>query len=158
MRIGHGYDVHAYEAGQSMMLAGIEISCEYAIKAHSDGDIVIHAICDALLGAMALGDIGHFFPDTSVENQNRPSSEFLHEIYAKCMEQNYSIGNIDVTIIAQAPKLAPHIASMRKNLAELLQCSENRINVKATTTEGLGYIGKKQGIATHAVVLLNKEK
>lgn len=158
MRIGHGYDVHAYEAGNAMMLAGVEIPTDYAIKAHSDGDIVIHAICDALLGAMALGDIGHFFPDTAAENENRPSSEFLINIYKKCTEQNYSIGNIDVTIIAQVPKMSGHIASMRKNLAKLLQCNENRINLKATTTEGLGYIGNKQGIATHAVVLLNEEK
>lgn len=158
MRIGHGYDVHAYAAGTSMTLAGIAIASEYAIVAHSDGDIVIHAICDALLGALALGDIGHFFPDTALENKDRASTEFLHAIYQKCSEQNYSIGNIDVTIIAQVPKIAPHIASMRKNLAKQLHCDENRINLKATTTEGLGYIGQKQGIATHAVVLLTKGK
>lgn len=158
MRIGHGYDVHEYMPGDHMILAATKIACEYSIKAHSDGDIVMHAICDALLGAIGLGDIGHFFSDTDDKNKNRDSTEFLTIIWQKCRDLGYTLGNIDVTIIAQAPKMISHLPAMRKNLAKFLQCTENRINLKATTTEGLGYIGKKQGIATHAVVLLIEEK
>jgi 2-C-methyl-D-erythritol 2,4-cyclodiphosphate synthase len=157
MRIGHGYDVHEYIPGDSMVLGGVKVDADYAIKAHSDGDVVIHAVCDALLGAAGLGDIGHFFPDTDAQNADRPSSEFLAQIFSRLQQKNYRLGNLDVTIIAQAPKMKPHLPAMQKNLSKILQANDNDVNLKATTTEGLGYIGKKQGIAVHAVCLIQKD-
>jgi 2-C-methyl-D-erythritol 2,4-cyclodiphosphate synthase len=157
MRIGHGYDVHELIPGEFVMLGGVKIPCNYAIKAHSDGDVVIHALCDALLGAAGLGDIGHFYPDTAAENAGRDSSEFLQEIFQKLQSLGYQLSNADITIVAQTPKLKDHLPAMRKHLAKILQTHDNTINLKATTTEGLGYIGEKRGIATHAVVLLKQE-
>lgn len=157
MRIGHGYDVHQFEPGTGIQLAGINIPCDYSIKAHSDGDVVLHAICDALLGALALGDIGHFFPDDADENAGRDSAEFIRAVYAKVKQRGYRLNNVDVTIIAQTPKLAPHNQAMRTRTAELLETDVDNVSIKATTTEGMGYIGEKRGIATHAVVLLTKE-
>ena len=153
-RIGHGYDVHAFAAGDGIVLGGVEIPCDKKIVAHSDGDVVIHALCDALLGALGRGDIGRMFPDTDSANQNRDSREFLRAVAGLMQQDGYSIGNADLTVIAQAPRLMPYVESMQQVLAEDLACDQARINVKATTTEKLGFIGQEQGIAAEAVVIL----
>lgn len=157
MRIGHGYDVHAFTAGDHIVLGGVTIPHSQAFAAHSDGDVLIHALCDALLGAVALGDIGHHFPDTAAEFEDIDSRILLRHVLALLQEQGYRLGNADMTIIAQAPKLAPHIESMRSYLAADLQAETTQVNVKATTTEMLGFAGRKEGIAAHAVVLLLKD-
>lgn len=153
-RIGHGYDVHAFVDGNGFTLGGVFISCDKAIVAHSDGDALIHALCDALLGALGRGDIGRMFPDTDACNKNRNSREFLREIKQLIDSDGFRMGNADITIIAQAPKMAPHIGSMTSILAEDLETPAAAINIKATTTEGLGFIGREQGIAVAAVVIL----
>jgi 2-C-methyl-D-erythritol 2,4-cyclodiphosphate synthase len=155
MRIGHGFDVHAFKDGDFVVLGGVKIPHTHAFKAHSDGDVLIHALCDALLGAVALGDIGQHFPDTSADYANIDSRILLRHVWGLVQEQGYRIGNVDSTIVAQAPKMMPHIATMRANLAADLACDIGRINVKATTTEKLGFAGRKEGIAAHAVVLLS---
>lgn len=154
LRIGHGYDVHALQAGEGMVLGGVFIACDKSTVAHSDGDVLIHALCDALLGALGRGDIGHLFPDNDSQNRNRDSREFLRDIYQLIASEGYRLGNADMTIVAQAPKMAPHLAAMKQILAQDLNCQEARLNIKATTTENLGYIGREQGIAAAAVVLL----
>ena len=158
MRIGHGYDVHALAAGSGLVLGGIVIPCDFCFVAHSDGDVLIHALCDALLGAMGKGDIGGHFSDQDSANRNRNSREFLRIVQTMMAEENYQLGNADITIIAQSPKMAPHLKDMKDNLAFDLVCDANRINIKATTTEKLGFAGRKEGIAVHAVVLLEKVK
>lgn len=157
MRIGHGYDVHAFTSGDHIVLGGVRIPHSHTFAAHSDGDVLIHALCDALLGALALGDIGRHFPDTSAEFENIDSRILLRRVVGLIHEQGYRLGNADVTIIAQAPKLAPHVDAMRVNLASDLQVDISRINVKATTTEKLGFAGRKEGVAAHAVVLLDND-
>lgn len=160
MRIGHGYDIHRFEEiplKNFVILGGVKISYERGLVAHSDGDVVIHAICDALLGACALGDIGKHFPDTSKENKNKDSREFLRSIMLKVEEMGYAVANVDVSIIAQKPKLAPHILPMQEILAQDLGVSLTQINVKATTNEGLDAVGHCQAIAAHAVALLEKK-
>lgn len=154
MRIGHGYDVHAFTEGDQIVLGGVHIAHSHAFAAHSDGDVLIHALCDALLGALALGDIGRHFPDTSAEFENIDSRVLLRHVVGLVAEQGYRLGNADMTIIAQAPKLAPHIEAMRAILAADLQAEIGQVNVKATTTEKLGFAGRREGIAAHAVVLL----
>lgn len=154
MRIGHGYDVHRFGEGDHLMLCGERIAYRQGFVAHSDGDVALHALCDALLGAAGLGDIGHHFPDTHAEFENIDSRILLRRVMATLLEQGYRIGNVDLTIIAQAPKLAGHIANMRENLAADLGVTVTQVNVKATTTEGLGYCGRGEGIAAHAVCLL----
>ena len=154
MRVGHGYDVHRFTDGDHLFLGGVKIPHTQALLAHSDGDVALHALCDALLGAAALGDIGHWFPDTDTEWKNADSRELLRRVYQAVNQAGFQLANADVTIIAQKPKIAPHITNMRTHIAEDLQCELSQINVKATTTEGLGYIGQEQGIASHAVVLL----
>lgn len=154
MRIGHGYDVHAFAAGDHLVLGGVTIPHSHAFAAHSDGDVLIHALCDALLGAAALGDIGRHFPDTAVEFENIDSRLLLRHVVGLLHQRGYRLGNADMTIIAQAPKMAPHIEAMRSNLAADLQGDIGQVNVKATTTEKLGFAGRKEGIAAHAVVLL----
>lgn len=156
MRIGHGYDVHAFTAGDHIVLGGVKIAHTRAFKAHSDGDVLLHAICDALLGALALGDIGQHFPDTSADYANIDSRILLRHVYELVKARGYVIGNLDCTIIAQAPKMAPHIRAMRECLATDLACSIDQISVKATTTEKLGFAGREEGIAAHAVVLLGE--
>jgi 2-C-methyl-D-erythritol 2,4-cyclodiphosphate synthase len=156
MRIGHGYDVHAFTEGDHIVLGGVRIAHSHAFAAHSDGDVLIHALCDALLGAAALGDIGRHFPDTSAEFENIDSRILLRRVVELLNEHGYKLGNADMTIIAQAPKLAPHIDAMRANLAADLQAEPGQVNVKATTTEKLGFAGRKEGIAAHAVVLLSR--
>lgn len=154
MRIGHGYDVHAFTEGDHIVLGGVKIPHTHAFKAHSDGDVLLHAICDALLGALALGDIGQHFPDTAAEYENIDSRILLRHVYGLVKARGYQLVNLDSTIIAQAPKMMPHIATMREYIAADLECSVGQINVKATTTEKLGFAGRKEGIAAHAVVLL----
>lgn len=153
-RIGHGYDVHAFAPGKGFVLGGVEIGCDKAILAHSDGDVLIHALCDALLGALGRGDIGRLFPDSETVNKNRDSREFLREVKALADSDGYRLGNADVTIVLQTPKMAPHLGAMQKLLARDLACPPAKINLKATTTEKLGFVGREEGIAVAAVVLL----
>lgn len=154
MRIGHGFDVHAFGPGEFITLGGVRIPHTQGLIAHSDGDVLIHALCDALLGAAGLGDIGQHFPDSSAEFSNIDSRILLRRVVGLLHEQQRVVGNADATIIAQAPRMAPHINTMRERLAADLNISSDRVNVKATTTERLGSIGRGEGIAVHAVVLL----
>ncbi len=157
IRIGHGFDVHKFGGQGPIMIGGVSIPYEQGLLAHSDGDVALHALTDALLGAMAMGDIGTHFPDTDAKWKGADSRELLKEVYRLVQEQGYQIGNLDVTIIAQAPKMLPHIQSMREVIASDLQTPVNNVNVKATTTEKLGFTGRKEGIACEAVVLLEKK-
>ena len=154
MRIGHGYDVHRFGEGEFITLGGVRIPHKFGLLAHSDGDVLLHALCDALLGAAGLGDIGQHFPDSSAEFKDIDSRILLRRVAALLREQGLAVGNADATIIAQAPRMAPHIPTMREHIAADLAVLPNRINVKATTTERLGYIGRGEGIAVHAVALL----
>ena len=154
MRIGHGFDVHRFGGGDHVTLGGVKIPYDKGLVAHSDGDVLLHALCDALLGACALGDIGHHFPDTDPQYKNANSIDLLTHVYALVKKQGYEIANADITLIAQAPKVAKYIESMRNNIAQALNVDVNAINVKATTTEGLGFEGRGEGISSHAVVLL----
>jgi 2-C-methyl-D-erythritol 2,4-cyclodiphosphate synthase len=154
MRIGHGFDVHAFGPGEFITLGGVRIPHTHGLIAHSDGDVLLHALCDALLGAAGLGDIGQHFPDSSTEFKGIDSRILLRRVVALLREQGLTVGNADATIIAQAPRMAPHIPTMRENLAADLNIGLDRVNVKATTTERLGYIGRGEGIAVHAVALL----
>jgi len=154
MRIGQGYDVHAFGEGDYIVLGGVSIPYGRGLIAHSDGDVLIHALCDALLGAAALGDIGQHFPDTDPNYSGADSRELLREVVALVKSKGYQLANADMTIIAQAPKISPHIEQMRNYLAEDLGCDIGQVNVKATTTEKLGFEGRKEGIACQAVVLL----
>jgi 2-C-methyl-D-erythritol 2,4-cyclodiphosphate synthase len=154
MRIGHGYDAHTFAAGRPLILGGVTIPYEKGLAAHSDGDAVIHALCDALLGAAALGDIGSYFPDTHSEFKNIDSRILLRKVIELIHDENLKLINADITIQAQAPKMAPYLDEMKKNLASDLNTEIGNINIKATTTEGMGFIGRKEGIAVHAVTLL----
>ena len=156
MRIGHGYDVHAFGDGDHIMLCGVRIAHQNGLMAHSDGDVALHALTDALLGALALGDIGHYFPDDDPAFEGADSRQLLRQVIALVKARGFVLGNADLTIIAQAPKLASHIAAMRQNLSEDLGGDIDLINVKATTTEKLGFVGREEGIAVHAVVLLKE--
>jgi 2-C-methyl-D-erythritol 2,4-cyclodiphosphate synthase len=156
IRIGHGYDVHAFQEGDHLMLGGVRVPHDRAFKAHSDGDVLIHALCDALLGAAALGDIGRHFPDTDPRYAGADSRALLREVRQMLEEGGWLIGNVDCTVIAQAPKLSPHVESMREHLAADLATEASRVNVKATTTERLGFAGREEGIAAHAVVLIER--
>jgi 2-C-methyl-D-erythritol 2,4-cyclodiphosphate synthase len=158
MRIGHGYDVHKFAENRPLILGGVTIPQSYGLEAHSDGDVLIHAICDALLGAAGLWDIGHHFPDTDDAFKNIDSRILLKRVVSDLAELGWKVNNIDSTVIAQAPKLAPFIPDMRKLLAEDLAVNSDAVNVKATTTEKLGFAGRKEGIAAHAVVLLVQAK
>jgi len=154
MRIGHGFDVHALVAGRKLVLGGVEIPHAKGLLGHSDADVLIHAICDACLGAAALGDIGRHFPDTDPRYRGIDSRKLLRHVRALLAEQGWQVGNVDSTIVAQQPRLATHIPSMVANLAADLEIAESQVNVKATTTEQLGFAGREEGIAAHAVVLL----
>ncbi len=156
IRIGHGFDVHRFTEGDHVTLGGVKIAHNKALEAHSDGDVVIHAICDALLGAIAAGDIGRHFPDTDSQYKNIDSCVLLEKVYQQVLQQGYKLGNIDVTVIAQAPVLSKHVPLMCQRLAEVLKVSDGQINIKATTTEHLGYIGREEGIAVHSVVIVCK--
>jgi 2-C-methyl-D-erythritol 2,4-cyclodiphosphate synthase len=155
MRIGHGYDAHRFADGTRLVLGGVKVSGERGLAAHSDGDVAIHALCDALLGAAALGDIGKHFPDTSAEYENIHSRMLLRAVRKRVAEHGYKIMNVDLTIVAEAPKLAPYIEQMRENLAGDLGIDVSDVSVKATTTEGMGFAGREEGIAAHAVALLD---
>lgn len=156
IRIGHGFDVHKFGGEGPLTICGEKIPFQQGFIAHSDGDVAIHALCDALLGAMALGDIGKHFPDTSAEFENIDSRILLRQVMEQVTTLGYKLGNCDVTIVAQAPKMRPHIDNMRANLAADCQAELTQVNVKATTTEKLGFEGRKEGISAHAVVLLVK--
>ncbi len=154
MRIGHGYDVHRFCEGSALILGGISVPHSHGLEAHSDGDVLIHAICDALLGAAGLWDIGHHFPDTDDGFKNIDSRVLLRRVVKDLYANGWKIANVDSTVVAQAPTLAPFIPSMRENLAADCAISISAMNVKATTTEMLGFTGRKEGIAAHAVALL----
>lgn len=154
MRIGHGYDVHRFGEGDHLVLGGVSIPFTHGFIAHSDGDVLIHALCDALLGAAALGDIGQHFPDTSDEYENIDSRLLLRHVYSLLQDRGLKLLNADMTIVAQAPKMAEHIPAMRGFIAADLGVKLEDVNVKATTTEKLGFTGRKEGVAAHAVVLL----
>lgn len=154
MRIGHGYDVHRTEAGKKMILGGVEIECDFGLKAHSDGDVLIHALADAVLGAAGLRDIGYYFPDTSAETLNMDSRIILRRAVELAAERGFSLDYADCTLVAQKPKMAPHIEAMRDSLAETMGVSRDRVNVKATTEEKLGFTGSGEGISAYAVCIL----
>ena len=154
IRIGQGFDVHAFTEGDHVMLGGVAIPHSHGLKAHSDGDVALHALSDALLGALALGDIGHYFPDTDPQWQDADSGTLLAAIYRDVTAAGWQLGNADITVICQAPKLDPHIRAMRQRIADLLDCEVGQVSVKATTTEKLGFTGRKEGIAVQAVVLV----
>lgn len=153
-RIGQGYDVHALAHGESLWLCGIELSHTKGTVAHSDGDVAIHAICDAILGAAALRDIGYHFPDTDPNYKNADSKILLRKCIDLLNEKNYAVGNIDVTICAEQPKINPHIEQMIECLAECMNINGHQISIKATTSEKLGFVGRQEGISTHAIALI----
>jgi len=153
-RVGHGFDSHRLEAGHGMRLGGVWIDCPWRLVAHSDGDALIHALCDALLGAIGGGDIGRLFPDTDARHQGQDSSVFLREVMRRVHLAGYAVGNADLTLIAQVPKMAPHAPAIVERLAALLSVDVSCVNLKAKTNEGMGHLGRKEGVAAHAVVLL----
>lgn len=156
MRIGHGYDVHRLTAGRKLILGGVDVPHDVGLLGHSDADVLTHAVMDALLGALALGDIGKHFPDTDERYAGANSIALLRHVAGLITAQGYRLGNLDATLLAQAPKLAPYIGQMRENLAAALNCEVSRVSVKATTEEKLGFTGAKEGIAAHCVCLLEK--
>lgn len=158
MRIGFGYDVHQLVEERKLIVGGIEIPFEKGLLGHSDADVLIHAIMDAILGALALGDIGKHFPDTDMKYKDISSIYLLSQVYKVMDEEGYDIGNIDATIVAQRPKFAPYIEEMRSRIADTLHTSIDNVNVKATTTEWLGFVGREEGISSYSVCLLSKRK
>ncbi|PCM46246.1 2-C-methyl-D-erythritol 2,4-cyclodiphosphate synthase [Marinobacter sp. ANT_B65] len=156
MRIGQGFDVHAFGEGDAVILGGVSIPYSQGLKAHSDGDVLLHALADALLGAVALGDIGHLFPDTSAEWAGADSRDLLRRVMARVVDEGFGVLNVDTTIIAQAPRMAPHIEVMRQNIAADLCIPVSCVSVKATTSEKLGFTGRGEGIACQAVCLLER--
>lgn len=157
MRIGHGYDVHRFAEGRRLVVGGVEIPFEMGLLGHSDADVLLHAVCDAMLGAAALGDIGKHFPDTDERFKNIDSVILLKKTAELLAERNFFVTNIDATVIAQFPKMSPYICDMRKNIAECVGTETDCVNVKATTEEGLGFTGNGEGIAAHAVCLIEKK-
>ena len=155
MRIGSGIDVHAFGPGDFIMLGGVRIPHSRGVVAHSDGDVVLHALCDALLGAAGLGDIGHHFSDSDPQWQGADSARFVASVLALLRARRLAVANVDLTVLAQAPKIAPYREAMRRQIAQLLEVGVERVNIKATTTEGLGFLGRSEGIAAQAVVLLS---
>ncbi|GLT20135.1 2-C-methyl-D-erythritol 2,4-cyclodiphosphate synthase [Vibrio zhanjiangensis] len=158
IRIGHGFDVHKFGGDGPIIIGGVSVPYKNGLVAHSDGDVALHALSDALLGAIAAGDIGRHFPDTDDKWKGADSRSLLRDVYRKVKEEGYVLGNADVTIIAQAPKMAPYIDAMCETIALDLETDIGNVNVKATTTEQLGFTGRKEGIATHAVVVLLRHK
>jgi 2-C-methyl-D-erythritol 2,4-cyclodiphosphate synthase len=157
IRVGHGFDVHAFAENRKLIVGGVEIPFELGLAGHSDADVLLHAICDALLGAAGLGDIGRHFPDTDMAFAGIDSRILLRRVAAQLRERNWRVGNVDATIIAQAPKMAPHIARMTAHIADDLGIALDRVNVKATTTEKLGFTGRREGIAAEAVCLIGRD-
>lgn len=156
LKIGHGYDVHELVTNRDLIIGGVKIPYEKGLLGHSDADVLLHAITDAIIGALGLGDIGHAFPDTNPETQGIASTKILADIYQVMIEKGYCIGNIDATILAEAPKMAPHLQEMKQIIAEILKTEIENINIKATTTEKLGFIGRREGMACEAVVLISQ--
>ena len=156
LKIGHGYDVHQLVNGRQLIIGGVNILHETGLLGHSDADVLLHAITDAIIGALGMGDIGHAFPDTNPETEGIASTQILADIYQKMVEKGYEIGNIDATILAEAPKMAPHLQQMKQNIAMILQTDVTNINIKATTTEKLGFVGRREGMACEAVVLISQ--
>ena len=160
MRIGHGYDAHRFGAAGSkaggIVLGGVDIPYDKSLEAHSDGDVLLHALCDAMLGAAGLGDIGKHFPDSSNEYEGISSRLLLQKVHQLVSDNKLSVSNVDITVVAQAPKIGPHVTNMKNHISEDLEIDAARINIKATTTEGMGFVGRGEGIAVHAVVLLNE--
>ena len=154
MRIGHGYDVHQLVEGRKLILGGVDIEHSKGLLGHSDADVLLHAICDAVLGAIGRGDIGKHFPDTDVAYAGVSSRKLLRHVVSLMRENKLKLGNLDVTIVAQKPRLALHLEAMKSNISDDFQCDNNQINLKATTTEKLGFIGREEGVEAHAVVLL----
>lgn len=154
VRVGQGFDVHRLEAGDGVTLGGVRIACPYRVVAHSDGDVLVHALCDALLGAAGLGDIGHWFPDSDARFKGADSRALLREVVRQLTQRGWQVANADMTLIAEAPRVAPHVAAMRRRLAKDLGVAPAAVNVKATTTEGLGFTGRKEGVAAQAVALI----
>lgn len=154
IRIGQGFDVHALVEGRKLIIGGVEIPCEKGLEGHSDADVLIHAVCDAMLGAMGLGDIGRHFPDSDPQYRGADSRVLLRAVEQKVSAAGYLVGNVDATIIAQAPRMAPHVARMAANIAGDIGVGRDAVNIKATTTEGLGFTGRGEGIAAQAIVLL----
>ena len=154
IRIGHGYDVHRFGPGDFVTLGGVRIEHTHGVVAHSDGDVLLHALCDALLGAVALGDIGQHFPDSDAQYRGIDSRKLLRHVFALLKKNNHVLGNADMTIIAEAPRVMKHAQTMRENIAADLECSVEQVNIKATTTETMGFVGRKEGLAAYAVVLL----
>jgi 2-C-methyl-D-erythritol 2,4-cyclodiphosphate synthase len=154
MRIGHGYDVHRFAEGEFITLGGVRIAHTFGLLAHSDGDVLLHALSDALLGAAALGDIGKHFPDSDPQYKGADSRVLLRHVVSIVRAKGWKVGNVDATVVAQAPKMAPHIDAMRARIAADLEVELDQVNVKATTTEKLGFTGREEGIAVHAVALL----
>ena len=155
MRIGSGMDVHAFGPGDFIMLGGVRIPHSHGVVAHSDGDVVLHALCDALLGAAGLGDIGHHFSDSDPQWKGADSARFVASVLALLRARRLAVANVDLTVLAQSPKIAPYREAMRRQIAQLLEVGVERVNIKATTTEGLGFLGRAEGIAAQAVVLLS---
>ena len=156
IRIGHGFDVHAFADDRPLIIGGLNIPHDRGLAGHSDADVLLHTVADAILGALALGDIGKFFPDTDDKYKDLDSKILLAEVVQKMHDENYEIGNIDAVIMAQAPKFRPHIDNMRESVASILKTSISNVNIKATTTEKLGFVGRAEGITSEAVVLLTK--
>ena len=154
MRIGSGFDVHAFGAGDSVVLGGVRIAHTRGVVAHSDGDVVLHALCDAMLGAAGLGDIGMHFPDTDPVWKGANSRRFVEAILEMLAVRKFKVGNVDITVLAQVPKMSPHRIEIRRSIAQMLGVTENQVNIKATTTEHLGFIGRNEGLAAQAIVLL----
>ena len=157
MRIGHGYDAHRFAPERKLVLGGVEIPYKYGLAGHSDADVLIHAVCDSILGAMALRDIGYHFPDTDGKYKNICSLLLLEKVKSEMDKQGYVLGNLDCTVIAQVPKLSPYIENMRENIAKALGTKTDRINVKATTEENMGFTGRLEGVSAHSVCILIKE-
>ncbi len=154
VRIGHGYDVHAFGGDKALILGGVEIPEHVGLLAHSDGDVILHAVCDAILGGAALGDIGHHFPDTDSQFKNIDSRLLLRNVLDLIREKQFSVGNLDITVVAQTPHLAEYTEAIKKNICADLRVKPSDVNIKATTTEKLGFIGRNEGIAVHCVSLL----
>ncbi len=155
-RIGHGYDVHRFGEGDHIILGGVRIAHDRGLLAHSDGDVLVHAVCDALLGSIAAGDLGQHYPDNDPQYKDIDSCVLLRDVNEKLVQAGYQISNLDITVITEAPTLSPHVASICERLSDVLKITVNQINVKATTTEKLGYIGKKEGLSCHCVVIVYK--
>ncbi|HLR17611.1 MAG TPA: 2-C-methyl-D-erythritol 2,4-cyclodiphosphate synthase [Alcanivoracaceae bacterium] len=158
IRIGQGYDVHAFGEGDSLIIGGVRIPFHKGFVAHSDGDVLLHALTDALLGALALGDIGYWFPDTDAQWKGADSGQLLQAAYAKITAKGYQLANADLTVLAERPKMAPHIQAIRERISALLGCDVEAISVKATTTEKLGFVGREEGITALATVLVERVK